>query len=108
MGDAVAGAVGAQYTLNDCWDVRFGYNFNQNPISAADAALNLSDPLIQEQNVSMGASYHLTHNVDLSVAYVYLVNNSLTGPLPAPFPGGSTLSHEIDAHSAIFGVSVGY
>jgi len=103
-----AAAIGAQYSVNECWDVRFGYNFNQNPISANDAFTNIADPLIQEQNVSLGMSYHLTDHVDLSMAYVYLVNNSLTGPLPAPFGPTDTLSHEIDAHSAIFGISVGY
>lgn len=104
-----AAAFGAQYSINNCWDLRFGYNFNQNPISASDTFTNLSDTLIQEQNVTMGLSYHLTCNVDLSMAYVYLVNNSLTGPLPSPpFGATDTLSHEIDAHSAIFGVSVDY
>ncbi len=104
-----AAAVGAQYTVNECWDIRFGYNFNQNPISAADAITNLATPLIQEQNIAVGASYHLSENVDLSMSYVFLVPNSLTGPLPSPpFNPTDTLSHEIEAHSLIFGVSVGY
>ena len=104
-----AAAFGAQYSINNCWDLRFGYNFNQNPISANDIALNLSDPLIQEHNITMGLSYHLSDNVDLTMAYVYLFNNSLTGPLPAgTFGPNATASHEIDAHSAIFGVSVSY
>lgn len=101
-----AAAIGAQYHVNDCWDVRFGYNFNQNPIHASSAFTNLATPLIQEQNIAMGTSYHLTDNVSLSMSYVYLVNNGLTGP--APFGPGSTISHELNAHSAIFGVSVGY
>jgi long-chain fatty acid transport protein len=104
-----AAALGAQYSVNECWDVRFGYNFNQNPISPGDVVTNLSTPLIQDQNVTMGFSYHLTDNVDLSLAYVYLVTNSVTGPLPSPpFGPTDTLTHEITAHSLIFGVSVGY
>ncbi len=103
-----AAAIGAQYTVNECWDLRFGYNFNQNPLSASDALTNIATPLIQEQNVTVGASYHLSDNVDISMSYVFLVPNSLTGPLPAGFGPGATLSHEIEAHSAIFGVSVGY
>jgi len=103
-----AGAFGAQYSVNACWDVRFGYNFNQNPVSASDAFTNIATPLIQEQNVTMGMSYHLTDHVKLNMAYVYLVQNSLTGPLGPPFGPSDTISHEIDAHSAIFGVSVGY
>jgi long-chain fatty acid transport protein len=104
-----AGAIGAQYRVNDCWRLRLGYNFNQNPIHAGDVLTNISDPLIQDQNIAAGASYRLASNLDLSVAYVYLVNNEVTGPLPSPpFAPGDTLTNEIDAHSLALGVSVRY
>ena len=104
-----AGAVGAEYTVNDCWRVRFGYNFNQNPLHAGDALANISDPLIQEQNVAGGVSRQVGDNVSISLAYIYLVRNSLTGPLPTPpFGAGDTLTHEIDAHSLALGVTVQY
>ncbi len=104
-----AGAIGIQYCISDSWRVRFGYNFNQNPLSAGDAIANISDPLIQEQNISAGLSLRVADNVDVSLAYVYLVNNRLTGPLPSPpFGAGDTLTHQISAHSAAAGVTVRY
>lgn len=103
-----AGAIGAQYRMTDRLTTRLGYNFNQNPIQPAAVALNLLDPLIQDQNIAAGASYRFTNNVDFNLAYVYLVSNSVTGPLPAPFPAGSTATHQLNAHSAIAGVSVRY
>ena len=104
-----AGAIGAQYTINDCWRFRAGYSFNQNPIHASDAITNVSDPLIQEHNIAVGLSSRIAHNIDVSLAYIYLVNNSVTGPLPSPpFGVNDTLTHEIEAHSLALGVTVRY
>ena len=103
-----AGAIGAQYSMTDRLTARLGYNFNQNPIQSSVVALNLLDPLIQDQNIAAGASYRFTDNVDFNLAYVYLVNNSVSGPLPAPFPLGSSATHHLNAHSAVAGISVKY
>ncbi len=105
----VTAAVGAQYRLNDCWYLRLGYSFNQNPIHEDDAFTNLSDPLIQDHNVAAGASYSIAANVDISLAYIYLVNNSRSGPLPSPpFGANDRLTHTINAHSVAAGVTVRY
>lgn len=98
-----AGAVGVQYRATDRLTARFGYNFNQNPIQSGAVATNLISPLIQDMNFSTGATYMFTNQVALNAAYVYLVNNSVTGPL-----GPGTISNEISAHSIIAGVSVKY
>lgn len=104
-----AGAVGLQWDWSENLAWRFGYNFNQNPIKSGDAFTNLLTPLIQEQNISAGLSYRLAANVEVAAAYVYLVNNSLTGPLPSPpFGTGDTLTHKINAHSAVWGIIVSY
>lgn len=104
-----AAAFGAQYLVNDCWRLRCGYNVNLNPIHESDVFANIATPLIQEQNVTAGASYRLSENVDLSLAYVYLVNNHVTGPLPpAVFGPGATITNEINAHSAVMGFEVSY
>jgi long-chain fatty acid transport protein len=104
-----AGAFGAQYQVNDCWHVRAGYNFNQNPIQDSDVLTNIATPLIQDHNISAGTSYRIASNVDVSLAYIYLVNNEVTGPLPAGrFGPDATLSNKINAHSGALGVTVRY
>jgi long-chain fatty acid transport protein len=103
-----AAAFGVQYQVNECWALRCGFNYNEVPIHSEDAATNLSDPLIQQQNVSAGLSYRFTCNVDFNLAYIYLVNNSVGGPLPPPFAAGDTITHEINAHSLALGVTVRY
>jgi long-chain fatty acid transport protein len=107
--NVMAAAFGAQYHVNDCCRLRVGYNLNQNPIQNGDVLANIATPLIQDQNVTAGLSYRLTSNVDLSLAYVYLVRNQVTGPLPATqFGPDATLTNAIDAHSAAFGFEVSY
>jgi long-chain fatty acid transport protein len=98
-----AGAVGIQYRATDRLSARFGYNFNQDPIQSSAVATNLISPLIQDMNFSTGATYMFTNQVALNLAYVYLVNNSVTGPI-----GPGTISNEISAHSLLAGVSVKY
>lgn len=102
-----AGAVGVQYRATDRLSARLGYNFNQNPIQSGAVATNLISPLIQDQNVATGVTYMFTNQVALNAAYVYLVNNSVTGPFAAAGPA-ATLTNEISAHSLIAGVSVKY
>ena len=92
-----------QYRATDRLSARFGYNFNQNPIQSGAVATNLISPLIQDLNFSTGATYMFTNQVALNAAYVYLVNNSVTGQL-----GPGTISNEISAHSLLAGVSVKY
>ena len=104
-----AGAVGAQKRLNDCLSVRFGYNFNQTPIQDGDVFTNVAVPLIQDHNISAGASALLADCVELNLAYIYLVENSVTGPLPAGiFGANASLSNQISAHSLAAGIRVRY
>ncbi len=104
-----AAAFGAQYRCSDMVTLRAGYNVNQNPIQSEDAFANLASPLIQEHNIAAGASCRLTSQVEMTIAYVYLVNNDVTGPLPSPpFGPTDTLTHEISAHSLAIGLRVKY
>lgn len=100
-------AFGVQRQLTDSLSLRLGANFNEAPITARAAAANIMSPLIQSYNLSAGTTYSFTKNVDLNVAYVYLGDTGITGPL-APVPGSPTVTNNISAHSAIMGITVKY
>ncbi|MGI9473409.1 MAG: OmpP1/FadL family transporter, partial [Rubripirellula sp.] len=99
-------ALGAQYQVCSRVSLRGGYNVNANPIHDDDVLTNIFTPLIQNQNVAVGGTVRLKCNVDINAAYVYLVENTVTGPLP--IGPTDTLSNTLSAHSAILGVSVRY
>ena len=98
-----ASAIGAQYRVSEKLTTRVGYNCNQNPIQSGQVFANLLSPLIQDQNIAMGGTYQFTRNVGMNAGYVYLINNSLTGPSPL-----GPIQHEIQAHSIMVGISVRY
>lgn len=107
-GNIFAAAFGAQRVVNDRVTVRLGANFNQDPLHASDFALNVLSPLNQTYNLSAGGSYRLSDAVDVHMAYVYLGNTLVSGPVPVPGVPGIVGTNEIEAHSAIMGASVHY
>jgi len=101
-------ALGAQRRVTDSLSVRMGVNFNEQPIRGNAIAVNAATPLIQRYNVSAGGTYRFTDHVAFNLAYVYLGETSVTGPVPGLVPPGSTLTNEISAHSAVAGITVRY
>jgi len=102
---------GMQYRMTDCLYLRAGYQFNQNPIHDNDAFFNVPAPLIIQHIVSVGASYELTCNLSISMAYVHGFENDVTGPWQSPLIGpipGTSVTNTVSADAAIFGATVRY
>lgn len=76
-------ALGATYTLNDCWKFRAGIGFDQNP--TVDTYRNVRLPDGNRTLYSVGASYQVVKNVGLDLGYTYVsikngvVNNTANG-----------------------------
>jgi long-chain fatty acid transport protein len=103
-------STGLQYKVNDVLTVRSGYSFNENPIHADDAGVNVATPLIQQHIVSVGSSLALGRNVSLNSAYSWLVPSEKTGPIVTPFGAipGSSVTNQISAHILSFGITTTY
>ncbi len=109
--DVFALALGAQRRLTDNLVGRIGYTYNQSPINNDATSFNISSPLFYEHMISAGATYELTKNVGINLAYSYLLPNQLTGPIVAPGIGavpGSSVTNWMDAHVASLGITVNY
>ena len=77
-------AAGVQYQLTDAASLRLGYSWNQNPVPAGQSFINTVSPLLVEHMISVGASWKVTEDFSLSVAYMHAFENSVEGPLLAP------------------------
>lgn len=102
-------AVGAQYLLADDLALRAGYTFSLNPAGGAVTTFNAASPTIIQHSLALGASYDVTTALRLSLTYVHLFQNSITGPIIEPFSGpvhGSSVREASTADSVILGATV--
>jgi long-chain fatty acid transport protein len=101
-------AVGAQFQLTDAVSLRAGYSWNQNPIPEGQSAVNVASPIVIENMVTVGASWNLTPDFKLSIAYLHAFENSIDGPLftaTGAVPGG-TVRNSASADAIVIGGSV--
>jgi long-chain fatty acid transport protein len=101
-------ASGVQRQVGDCWFLRMGYSYNQNPISSDVAFFNVASPLIYQHLFSIGASRKFGHSCLWSISYTHAFENSVTGPIQTPFGAipGSSVTDTTSADLLFTGVSV--
>ena len=71
--------VGAQYMLNDSWTLRAGYNHTQNPIKPSDVTFNIIAPGVVQNQWSMGTTYRIDRQSEVTGSFMYAAHNSVTG-----------------------------
>ena len=79
-------AIGGQYQATDSLTLRSGYLYNTNPIHGTDTLFNIQAPGFMQQMLAIGASYKLTDDIVLSLAWTHQFRNSISGP-SSPDPG---------------------
>jgi long-chain fatty acid transport protein len=105
-------AVGSQYQLTDALAVRAGFNHAKAPIDEADVFNNLSFPAVVEDHLTLGATYRLGDNWELSTAYKKALKNELTGKndIPTAFQSlaGTSSGAKIAMDQHSFGLQISY
>jgi long-chain fatty acid transport protein len=101
-------ASGVQWHATDCWFLRMGYSYNQNPISNDVAFFNVASPLVQQHMLSIGASRKFGHSCLWSISYTHVFENSVTGPIATPLGAipGSSVTNTTSADLLFTGASV--
>jgi long-chain fatty acid transport protein len=98
--------VGVQYMLDDKWTFRAGYNHTDNPIRPQDVTFNILAPGVVTDQYTLGTTYAIDKVSEITGAFMYAANNSVTGSsLLIGFGAPATTSETIAMKEYQFGVA---
>ena len=88
--DVTAVKIGALYAYNENLTLRAGYNHSTQPIRKSETLFNILAPGVVQDHVTLGATYVLPNNSELSFAYMHAFEEKVKGnnSIPAGFGGG--------------------
>ncbi len=72
--------LGVQYQVNDALAVRAGYSHGNQPISGSQVAFNTLAPAVIEDHWTIGATYRLRDNYELTFWGMYAPEETVSGP----------------------------
>ena len=83
--------LGASYVANHHLTLRLGYNHSTQPIRSGETLFNILAPGVVKDHLTLGATYTLANEAELSIAYLHAFEETVRGsgsiPPGAP-PGG--------------------
>ena len=65
--------------MNDQWTFRAGYNHTDNPIQPQDVTFNILAPGVVKDQWTIGTTYRFDKQSEITGAFMYAQNNSVTG-----------------------------
>ena len=71
--------LGVQYAMNESWTLRGGFNHSGNPIRPQDVTFNMIAPGVVQKQWTLGATWKLNAQAEITGAFMYAQNNSVTG-----------------------------
>ena len=97
--------LGAKYKLNPGLTLRAGLNHNTQQISSDVAWVNILAPGVVQNHLTLGATWTLADQSELTVGYVHAFSQTVTGAVPVGLGGGTA---SIKMHEDSIGVSYGW
>jgi long-chain fatty acid transport protein len=71
--------LGIEWKMNQATTLRAGYSWGTNPVSAPNAQFNILAPGVIKDHLTLGATYALSAESEMSVAYMHGFKNSVSG-----------------------------
>lgn len=105
--------LGVEFKQSSVLTLRAGYNHSQNPIRARDVTFDILAPGVVQNHYTLGFTYNLTKDSELTMAYMHASRNSVSGAslfstwLPAVMGSGTGGTDKIEMSQDSLGISYG-
>ena len=83
--DVNAYKLGIEYEWNQRLTLRGGYGYSDNPIKSRDVTFNILAPGVVQHHLTLGFTYQLEGDSEITMAYMHAFNNSVSGPANNPY-----------------------
>jgi long-chain fatty acid transport protein len=101
--------LGVQYQIDERWTIRGGFNHTENPIGPQDVTFNILAPGVVKDQYSVGLTWRIDKEHEITGAAMYAASNSVTGPsLFVGFGAPPTTSETIEMKEYLFGVAYSF
>ena len=83
--------LGVSYDVSNNLTLRAGYSHGKQPIPDSQTLFNMLAPAVNNDHLTMGATWTLANKAELSFAYMHAFDNTVNGnnSIPAGFGGGN-------------------
>jgi long-chain fatty acid transport protein len=82
--------LGAEWNYSGNLILRAGVNVGENPIQSRDVTFNILAPGVITTHYTLGGTYAVAKDKELTVAYMYAPTNSVTGPTSSLLGAGAS------------------
>ena len=100
--------LGVEYQFNKDLTLRAGYNRSENPISSRDVTFNMLAPGVVQDHYTLGFTYNVSKDSELTMSYMHAAKNSVSGPsLFNYFTGNTAGTDTIEMYQDSLGIAYG-
>ena len=100
--------LGVEYQYNSALTLRAGYNQSKNPISSRDVTFNMLAPGVIKDHYTLGFTYNVTKDSELTMAYMHAAKNSVSGSsLFNTWTGNTSGTEKIEMSQDSLGIAYG-
>jgi len=87
--------LGLEYLLDNKWTLRSGWNYGESPIDEeTDILFNITAPAVVQHHLTMGATYQLDKDSEISMSYVHAFEYEQFGPTYIGSEGSISMSQD--------------
>ncbi len=109
--DVTVVKLGVAYQVNEALTVRGGWNHSDNPVTSENVFFNTIAPGVVKDHLTLGMTYAVSKNMEISADYIHAFKNTVTGTAPqfttmGPPTGQAT--EKLSMSQNTLGVSVGW